>query len=147
VTSTEFDNDVPALLLLDTHMTVWLRDGSSRLKPAITTLIEEYFHNGKLCVSPISAWEIGLLVAKGRLDLGQAPLVWFAGFVDKFSASVLELTTDIAIKSSFLPGKFHGDPADRMLVATAIANSAALVTADKELASYGKKGFVKIIAA
>ncbi len=135
-----------APILLDTHMAVWLASSNPRLKPATLALIESAFHLGKLCLSTIAAWEIGLLVAQEKLDLGQPPLVWFNGFVEKFKIEVIELTPEIAIASSFVPGTFHRDPADRLLVATALAHSASIITADKKIVTYGKLGFVHVIA-
>lgn len=87
-----------------------------------------------------------MLVAKGKLDFGQTPSEWFNEFVRKFRVNVIELTPEIAIKSSFLPGNFHGDPADRMILATAIAVDSAVLSADRNMVSYGKKGFVRVIA-
>lgn len=133
-------------ILLDTHIAVWLAEDSPRLKSSTLSLIEIVFHRGDLCLSPISAWEIGLLVSKNKLDLGQSPSAWFNGFVQQFKISVVDITPEIAINSSYLPGKFHGDPADRILVATALAHSTALLSADKEIVSYGKQGFVHVIA-
>ena len=133
-------------ILLDTHVAVWLSDGSAKLKSATLALIEAGFHTGRLCLSPISAWEIGLLVSKNRLDLGQSPLAWLDGFVEQFKVSIVDITPEIAINSSFIPGKFHGDPADRIIVATALAHTATIVSADKEIVSYGKQGFLQIIA-
>ncbi len=135
------------LVLLDTHILIWLRSGNSRLKPPIIKLVESCFREGKLCLSPISAWEIGVLVSKHRLDLGQSPNAWIKDFARKFNVSVLEFTSEIAINSSFLPGEVHGDPADRILIATAIAYSAAILTADKNILSYGKQGFIRVIRA
>src|SRR5271167_2303350 len=97
-------------ILLDTHVAVWLADGNSRLKPSIVSLLEAAFQLGNLCLSPISAWEIGLLVSRNKLDLGQPPLVWFDDFVRRFSVNILDITPEIAINSSYVPGKFHGDP-------------------------------------
>ncbi|HEY9871565.1 MAG TPA: type II toxin-antitoxin system VapC family toxin [Candidatus Obscuribacterales bacterium] len=133
-------------LLLDTHIAVWLASGSSRLKSSTLALVEDCFHRGTLCLSPISAWEIGLLVSKGKLELGQPPLVWFEGFVQKFCPQIIDISPEIAISSSNLPGTFHGDPADRILVATAIACSTAILTADNNMAAYGQQGFVRIVA-
>ncbi len=64
----------------------------------------------------------------------------------KFNIDVIELTAEIAIGSSSIPGNFHRDPADRLLVATAMAHSASIVTADKKIVAYGKLGFVTVIA-
>lgn len=133
-------------ILLDTHVAIWLSDGSSNISTQTLKLIENGFHDGLLCISTISAWEIGLLVSRNRLDLRRQPMSWFIEFVDRFRVNIAELTAEIAISSSYLPGKLHGDPADRMIIATAMAHSAQIVTADKNIVSYGKQGFVKIIA-
>jgi PIN domain nuclease of toxin-antitoxin system len=132
-------------ILLDTHIAVWLADGNARLKSA-TTLLKNSFDNGHLFLSPISAWEIGLLVSKNRLDLGQSPLAWFDEFVQRFSINILEVSPEIAINSSYLPGKFRGDPADRIIIATAIAFKTAILSADKDMISYGNMGFVHVIS-
>jgi PIN domain nuclease of toxin-antitoxin system len=141
------DVDPAVSVMLDTHIIVWLRKTSARLKAPTLKLIEDKFYEGRLCVSAISAWEIGLLVAQNKLDLGQPPLVWFEGFVQKFKANVLDVTPEIAINSNFLPGEFHRDPADRILVATAMVHGAAVVTSDRSIVSYGEQGFVEVIRA
>lgn len=87
-----------------------------------------------------------MLVSKNRLTLDQPALLWFVDFVQRFNVSLLDITPEIAINSSFLPGKLHGDPADRIVVATALAHSIALISADDELVSYSKQGFIKVIA-
>jgi PIN domain nuclease of toxin-antitoxin system len=139
-------NDQSARLLLDTHVAVWLADGSKRLKASTLSLIESRFVKGQLCLSPISAWEIGMLVSKDKLKIEQPVALWFADFVHRFDISILEITPEIAINSSFLPGKLHGDPGDRIIVATALAHSIALISADNELISYSKQGFIEVIA-
>ena len=85
-------------MLLDTHIAVWLAQDSSRFKSATLSLIEDSFHAGRMYMSAISAWEIGLLVSKNKLDLGQSPFVWFSEFVDKFNVTVVDVTVDVAIK-------------------------------------------------
>lgn len=132
-------------ILLDTHIAVWLSDASPQLKPTTLSMIESGFYTGQLCISTISAWEVGLLVSKNRLDLGQPPLAWFETFVKQFNISVLEITAEIAINSSFLTGKVQADPADRIILATALAHSATLVSADKEIILYAKQGFIHIV--
>src|ERR1700722_50186 len=92
----------PRLILLDTHVAVWLAEGNPRLKSTALKLIESGFHNGELCLSPISAWEVGMLVRKKRLDLGQPPLTWFEGFVQQFNVSIIDISPEIAIESSYL---------------------------------------------
>jgi len=123
-----------------------LVSGRQQAAEVVNPLIESRFRKGQLCVSPISAWEIGMLVSKNRLTLDQPALLWFVDFVQRFNVSLLDITPEIAINSSFLPGKLHGDPADRIVVATALAHSIALISADDELVSYSKQGFIKVIA-
>lgn len=136
---------VPGAILLDTHIAVWLADGSPKLNAARETLRIAY-EQDKLFISIISAWEIGLLAAKERLALSSAPLVWFEEFVKNYRVKILEITPEIAINSSYLPGGLHGDPADRIIIATALAEDATILTADKGILSYSKKGFVNAIA-
>jgi PIN domain nuclease of toxin-antitoxin system len=132
--------------LLDTHIAVWLALDNQRLRSSTVSTIKDSFNEGKLFLSAISAWEIGLLVSKGRLDLGQSPLAWFEGFVQQFNITVLEISPEIAINSSYLPGTLHGDPADRIIIATAMANATAIASADKSVVAYGNSGFVQVIA-
>jgi PIN domain nuclease of toxin-antitoxin system len=132
-------------ILLDTHIAIWLADNNQRLGRSTVSLLEEGFNKNKLCMSIISAWEIGLLVSKKRLDLGQPPLAWLDIFVRRFKISLLEISPEIAINSSYLPGKIHGDPADRIIIATAMTYAADIVSADKNILSYAKHGFVRII--
>ncbi len=132
-------------ILLDTHIAVWLAEGNSRLKSATLKIVEDHFFRRTLFISPISAWEIGMLSSRNRLSIGQAPQTWFAEFLNKFSVNTIEISPEIAISSSYLPGVFHGDPADRILVSTAIAHTMTVLTADREILSYGKQGFVSTL--
>lgn len=136
---------LPGAILLDTHTAIWLADDSPKLRAAREILQIAYKHN-TLFMSIISAWEIGMLTAKGRLVLSKSPLVWFEEFVRSHGVNILEITTEIAINSSYLPGDLHGDPADRIIVATAAAGEATIITADEKILSYAKKGFVNAIA-
>lgn len=131
-------------ILLDTHVAVWLADGIDFDRKG-RLAIEEAYEHGTLLVSTITAWEIGMLVSKGRLDLGCEPLLWFEKFARNFNASIIEMTAEIAIGSSFLPGAVHGDPADRILIATALAHSASIASADRNLLSYGRTGAVRVV--
>ncbi|MCO6185602.1 type II toxin-antitoxin system VapC family toxin [Rhizobium sp. L1K21] len=101
---------------------------------------------GGFHVSAISAWEIGLLVAKGRLNLTRPPLEWFNMFVEDRSMNVLEVTPSILVGSSFLPEPLHGDPADRIIIATAREYDLKIITRDKAILAYGAAGHVKTLA-
>jgi PIN domain nuclease of toxin-antitoxin system len=135
----------PRTILLDTHAAVWLAAGTPNFTQTTLRLLESSFHTGRLAISPISAWEIGLLASRNKLNLGQAPINWFYGFTSQFNVSILELTPEVAISSSYLPHEFHGDPADRIIIATAQFYSASLLTADKDIIEYARLSTLKVI--
>ena len=132
-------------LLLDTNAAIWLsRDeltalASEKLDGASRAGIATY-------VSPITAWEVGQLVARNRLGLGTTPQRWFARIVAMPNVHLAELSPDILIAASFLPGRPPRDPADRILLATARDLGATLVTRDRELLAYGEDGNVSVLA-
>ncbi len=97
-------------------------------------------------VSPISAWELGLLSAKGKLPAAQSPAAIFADVLATPGVRVEALTPSILIDSSFLPGGLHRDPADRILIATARALDLMLVTRDEAILDYASAGHVRALA-
>jgi PIN domain nuclease of toxin-antitoxin system len=132
-------------LLLDTNAAIYLGEGKQMRDEAVAA-IDAAALAGMLLVSPVSGWEIGLLVGKRRLSLSLAPLLWFHTFLGRSGARLTPLTAEAAINSSFLPEPFHGDPADRMLVATARELGAALVTRDARILAYAEAGQVQAMA-
>jgi PIN domain nuclease of toxin-antitoxin system len=90
-------------------------------------------------VSSVSAWEIGTLVRKRRLSLAPDPLSWIRRFLLQPGVRAVELTMEAAALSASLPEPFHGDPADRLLVATARDLGAALATRDERILAYAAK--------
>jgi PIN domain nuclease of toxin-antitoxin system len=108
--------------------------------------IDDAAARGQVLVSPISAWEIGLLVRKGRIRLDLEPLPWFERFLGLPGVRLTPLGVDAAISSSFLAEPFHGDPADRLLGTTARTLPATLVTRDARILSYGAAGHVSALA-
>lgn len=135
-------------LLLDTHVWVWLAYGQpGRLKPDVIELIEEAGKRRALLISVISIWEVVLLESKGRLGLPVAVRDWISWALDRPDLALVGLEPEIAVESCFLPGKFHNDPADRFLVATARLKNAVLVTRDQRIIEYGNQGHVKVLSA
>jgi len=106
------------MLLLDTHVLLWLDGGAPMTRESVTA-IDKAAARGEVLVSPVSAWEIGLLVRKGRIRLDLEPLPWFERGLGLPGVRLTPLAIAAAIASSFLHEPFHGDPADRLLVATA----------------------------
>jgi PIN domain nuclease of toxin-antitoxin system len=133
-------------LLLDTHTAIWLV-GNERIARAAEEAINAVHEtNGTLFVSPITAWEVGLLVSLKRVDLFTTPQRWFSRLLSIPNVRPAELSPDILMASSFLPGKPPRDPADRILLATARDLGATLVTRDRALLQYGEEGQVSTMA-
>lgn len=119
------------MIILDTHVLVWLDEGNTRLGRKTRELIDNSLNNEELAVSAISFWEVAMLVRKQRLSLLTTVSKWAQ---DLLRQGLIEKPVDsgIGIMAGELRG-FHGDPADRLIMATAIANSATLFTADKKI--------------
>ena len=132
-------------LLLDTHIWLWLAAGDRRLTRRHSKRIAEAAAVGTLLVSPISAWEIGLLVARGRVRLGKALAPWLGDALAAPGLNVATLTPHIAAASCVLPEPFHPDPADRMIVATARELGATIVSADRRILAYARAGHVRAL--
>lgn len=125
------------MIVLDTHVLIWWVSGATdQLSPAAQQAIEQEMVDGKIAVSSISAWELAMLVAKGRLALSMDVSEWLTCVGQIESVSFIPVDNIIAVKSTELPGEFHKDPADRIIVATARKVAAPLVTADEKILAY-----------
>lgn len=126
---------VCALILLDTHAWVWWVDGSRELSKKARDAIDAAAREGALSVSAISCWEIGTLVARGRLELTISASDWIARSEALPYLTVHPIDARIALRAAELPA-VHKDPADRVIVATALVLGASLVTKDRRLRGY-----------
>lgn len=133
------------LLLLDTHAWLWLVGGAEPLKRSVLSAVEQGARQGRIRVSAISVWEVAMLEAKGRIRLSKDCLVWIQDALASPGISLAPLTPEIAVEGCRLPGAFHGDPADRILVATARLLGATLLTRDAMILSYGRKHRVAVM--
>ncbi|MGB7412608.1 MAG: type II toxin-antitoxin system VapC family toxin [Thermosynechococcaceae cyanobacterium] len=134
------------LLLLDTHIWIWLLNGDAdRLSVEGLVAIKNAGRSSQLGVSAISVWEVGMLESKGRLRLSKGCLDWVRDALAVPGLRLLPLTPEIAIESSRLPGQIHGDPADRILAATARLLNATLITQDLKLLEYGAQAYLSTI--
>ncbi len=132
-------------LLWDTCATIWIYE-KARLAPAAVAAIDAAHRAGvPSYISAISAWEIGMLASRGRVQLLIRPERWFANLFDVPGVKLADLSPDILIASSFLPGKPPKDPTDRIIAATARDLGATLVTRDRALLGYGKQGHVAVL--
>lgn len=132
-------------LLLDTCAMIWLSQGEQVAESAKAVIERARKANVTICVSQMSAWEIGMLVSKDRLPAVKDAAQWFHEFIDVSKVSVWPLTTDVLVASSYLPEFDHGDPMDRIIVATARAQNFAVVTRDRPILAYGTAGHVKTV--
>lgn len=132
-------------LLLDTCFVLWLSAREPVARSAVDEVTRVRKAGGLIAVSAMSAWEIGLLVAKGRLPYIKSALAWFEGFVEEGKIQVAGVDVELLVESSFLPGDIHGDPADRIIIATARAKNLAIVTRDRPILAYSAAGYVKAV--
>ena len=123
------------MIVLDTHVWVWWVHGDERLTETQAEMIETNETN-IIGVSAISCWEIAKLVEYGRLELPCSLREWFEQALSYPGIRLLELTPEVAIESIQLPGEFHRDPADQIIVATARVHGCPLVTSDSKLLKY-----------
>jgi PIN domain nuclease of toxin-antitoxin system len=132
--------------LLDTCALIYLAEDQPIAIDAQAALRRVEPVSQGIWVSVFSAWEIGMLARKGRLMTAREPKLWFDSAVSKFGAGILGVTTDLLLQSSFLPEPLHGDPADRILIATARTYDLTIVTRDRAILTYGAAGHVKVLA-
>ena len=121
------------MILLDTHVLLWSRVGVRRIGPKCMRLFEHGLRDATLAASAISFWEVAMLQEKGRIDLSHDLRAWRTRLLDD---GLIEIPVDgdIAIRANELTG-LHPDPADRLIVATALGGH-TLVTADARLLSW-----------
>lgn len=121
------------MIILDTHVLLWLCAGSERLGPQARQAIDEAWQSGEVCISAISFWEVARLTAKGRIKLPEDISRWRQ---EQLAQGVVEfpITGVIGIRAAHLES-FPRDPADRLIVATALEGH-RLVTADERILAW-----------
>jgi PIN domain nuclease of toxin-antitoxin system len=123
-------------VLLDTHVWVWWNSEPEKIPARLRKLIETASTKDELYLSAISPWEVAMLVEKKRLRLEVEPLLWVETALEEAGLSLYPLSPAVAVASNRLPGPFHADPADRIIVATARALGATLLTRDALILGY-----------
>lgn len=121
-------------VLLDTHVWVWTQEQPERIGPRTKRLLLGATHH--TVVSPISTLEISRLVAAGDIRLSVPLTDWILQSMADLAAETVSVSHEVAIEAYALPGAFHRDPADRVLVATARRDGLTVVTADDRILSY-----------
>lgn len=122
------------MIILDTHAWLWWVAGSAELGRVARQEIDRARHVG---VPAICCLEVATLAARGRVVLDRPTLVWLDDALALPRVDLHPLTPAIAAKAAELGDDFPGDPADRLIVATAVLQSATLITKDRRIAAYG----------
>ena len=130
------------MILLDTHIWVWLVSDTQHLRPRQRELLDQHEASG-LGVSIISCWEVAKLVEKGRLVLQQPVGEWLAAALRRPHITLLSLTPEIVVDATQLPKGFHSDPADQLIVATSRIMNIPLLTADDKILNYPHVALLK----
>lgn len=124
------------MIVLDTHVWLWWLSNPEMLSQQANDAVQLAVDENNICISSISAWEISMLVNKGRLELSIEVRDWIRKTEALPFVNFIPVDNTIAMRSVALPGSFHGDPADRIIVATAMTNGARLVSKDSKLQDY-----------
>jgi PIN domain nuclease of toxin-antitoxin system len=125
-----------AAILLDTHAAIWSAEGT--IRSAAARVIDAAAQRAELLLSPISAWEIGMLANRGRLRLRQGASEFIREIFAHPGTVTATITAEIALEAAGLRPALTGDPVDRILIATAIAYGAQLMTRDRAIQEYAK---------
>jgi len=123
------------MIVLDTHSWVWWVHDETKLTNSQFEIIKANENDG-IGISAISLWEIAKLVERKRLILPCPTLEWFRQALSYPGVRILDLTPEIALESTQLPGEFHRDPADQIIVATARLKDCPLITSDEKIIHY-----------
>ena len=124
------------MIVLDTHAWIWWVSSPEYLSETAKQIIDEAATGKNIFISSISAWEIAILVSRGRLKLTMNPADWVAASEALPFFDFVPVSNSIALKSVQLPGILHNDPADRIIIATAVSLGAVLVTKDEKIRNY-----------
>jgi PIN domain nuclease of toxin-antitoxin system len=135
------------LIVIDTHVLIWAVQDDARLGSGARATIETAAGTSGVHVSAITPWEIAMLAQKGRLSLGRELHAWMTAAFSLPGLRLAPITPSIAIDSVALPGSFHADPADRLIIATARDAGFPLLTSDRAILQYGAAGHVPVTPA
>ena len=139
------DISVDNPILLDTHVLIWSLSDFENLSDQVKKIIDIAKNENRLLISSISLWEIAMLKSKKRINVYKPIKEFLKAIVEIDGIRVVDISPDIAADSTLLLDDFHGDPADRIIAATAINNGAILLTSDRAILSWAELGNIKAI--
>lgn len=122
-------------LLLDTHVILWALLSPEELNESSREFITNAQEQNKLFLSSITLWEIAMLKSKQRINIYEPTRKFLESITNIDGLSIKEISTDVAAESVSL-NKFHGDPADRIIVATALSLGLTLLTRDRAILAW-----------
>ena len=123
------------MILLDTHTWIWSHSATKLLSDDAKKWIKKTLTDQR-AIASISIWEFAMMVVKGRINVKIDPKLWLDTAIKKSGIKVIELSPEIAMESCNLPGEFHKDPADQIIVATARIHNLTLLTKDPKILRY-----------
>lgn len=135
-----------ASILLDTCAAMFLVADEPMADPAREAIKASATSGALLYISPIAAWEVGMMAGKGRFRSSLTPERWFEALCTLPGVALCPLTAEVLMGSWFLPGVLNRDPADRILAATAREYGYTVMTRDRALLAYGEEGHIRALA-
>ena len=132
-------------LLWDTCTAIWIYEKAQLSQAALQAMSAAHRDGVPSYISPITAWEVGMLTSRGRLQLLIRPERWFSNLFEVPGVRLADMSADVLIAASYLPGKPPKDPTDRIIAATARELGATLITRDRALLDYGAQGHVAVL--
>jgi PIN domain nuclease of toxin-antitoxin system len=128
------------MIIIDTHIWIWWVTNSTKLNKEHRSFLEKQ-QAGEIAINSISCWEVAKSVELGNLQLNISVEQWLKEAIDFYNVTVLPLDIPTVVESTRLPGNFHKDPADQLIVASARVLDIPLLTADSKILKYP---FVKL---
>lgn len=134
-------------IVLDTHVLLWALLQPEELSEEIKNQINLAQENSQLFLSSISLWEIAMLKFKKRINIYEPINDFLESITNINGVSIKDITPETAAESILLMDNFHGDPADRIIVATAKCYGATLLTRDQKILDWASLGHIKSLSA
>ena len=123
------------MIVLDTHTWIWAYSAEKLLSSKAKRIIKNTPAHQR-AIASISIWEFAMMSKRGRINVRVTPEQWLDNAIHKTGIQVFDLNARVALESCNLPGKFHKDPADRIIVATARIHNMILITKDQKIIDY-----------
>lgn len=135
------------MIVIDTHALIWLVEGDEKLGQKTARLIDQERTQDGVKIATISIWETAMLVDKNRVALSRSVSQWFDLVLTSPGFQLVPISPNIGVDAGSLPGRIHGDPADRLIIATARELGCPIISVDQKILDYAVEGHVEAIDA